>query len=106
MREEDGELIQVDTDGNIKERVDSVGPYCVTEDHALLYTSFDDDEDEDEDKNEYGICIKKKTSRRIISFLETENSEDVEFSYQRSHFGITTYTFLARTLFSKLSRYD
>lgn len=80
VRDKEGdELIQVDTDENIIERVDSLGPCCVTEDHALLYKSFsfDDDEDEDEDENEYGNCIKKKTSCKIITLLKTKKMEDV-----------------------------
>lgn len=108
VREEDGELIQVDTDGNIKERVDSMGPYCVTKDHALLYTSFDDDEDEDEDKNEYGICIKKKTSCRIITLLKTKKMEDVfgiHSSFINGHIlvliGIRNTTYLY-----KITRYN
>lgn len=64
-------LIQLDTDGNIKDEVDSMGQFCVTKDDALLYTSkrFDDDEDD--------FCIKKKTSQETVTLLKTEKNEHV-----------------------------
>lgn len=69
------QLFQVDTDGNIIEIFNCQGPYCVTEDGALLYMSDNDDEDEDE----YGhvTYIKKKTSLRTVTLLKIENLENV-----------------------------
>lgn len=77
VTDEDGELIQVDTDGNVIERRYLPGPNCVTKDGALLYQSdpFSDDEDEDEDKP--GIRIKKRTSLRTVTLLKTEESGEV-----------------------------
>lgn len=43
---------------------------------AFLYQSLTFDKDEDENEDNYDICIKKKTSLRTISLLETEKSED------------------------------
>lgn len=67
------EVIQVDTDGIIKDEVNSIGPFCVTKDDALLYKSnFEDDED-----GENVLCIKKKTSLRTVTLLKTEKNERV-----------------------------
>lgn len=70
-------IIQVDNNGNVKERVYSSGPCCVSKDDALLYKPdpFYEDEDEDDDKN--GDRIKKKTTRISITLLKTEKSENV-----------------------------
>lgn len=73
--ESEEELFQVDTDGTIIETVNFPGPYCVTEDGALLYMS--DDEDEDEDEYGHVYYIKKKTSLRTVTLLKIENSGNV-----------------------------
>nr|XP_034305556.1 uncharacterized protein LOC117682342 isoform X2 [Crassostrea gigas] len=68
------EIIQVDNNGNVKEKVYSSGPFCVSKDDALLYKSdwFDKDEDEDEVKDKYGDRVKKKTSEISTTLLQTE----------------------------------
>lgn len=82
------DLIQLDTDGNIKDKVDSMGQFCVTKDDALLYTSemFEDDED--------GLCIKKKTSQETVTLLKTEKNEhvcDIHSSVINGHILVLTY---------------
>lgn len=75
-----GDLIQVDTDGNQKDEVDSKGQFCVTKDDALLYTSFkfeDDEDGEDDEDDEYDLCIKKKTSQETVTLLKIEKYEEV-----------------------------
>lgn len=65
------ELIQVDIDGNIIQRVDLRGPHCVTEDGALLYTSYLSSDDE----NKPSICIRKRTSLKTVTLFKTDNWE-------------------------------
>lgn len=71
------EIIQVDNNGSVKQKVYSLGPFCVSKDDALLYKSHPFYEDEDEDEDKYGDRIKKKTSLISITLLKTEESEDV-----------------------------
>lgn len=68
----DYKLIQVDTDGNIKDEVKSPGEFCVTEDDALLYTSY-----AFEDEDDHALYIKKKTSQETVTLLKTEENENV-----------------------------
>nr|XP_034304412.1 uncharacterized protein LOC117681961 isoform X4 [Crassostrea gigas] len=79
--EDAGEIIQVDNNGNVKEKFYSSGPFCVSKDDALLYKSDrfdkDEDEDEDEDEDKYGDRVKKKTSEISITLLKTKKSEDI-----------------------------
>lgn len=70
-------LIQVDTDGNIKDEVKSPRGFCVTEDDALLYTSYI----EHIGLNDRALCIKKKTSQETVTLLKTEENEDVQDIY-------------------------
>lgn len=69
------EVIQVDTDGIIKDKVSSMGPFCVTEDDALLYSSNAFEDDEDDEDGENVLCIKKKTSLKTVTLLKTEKNE-------------------------------
>lgn len=71
------EVIQFDTDGIIEDKVSSMGPFCVTEDDALLYTSNAFEDDEDDEDGEHVLCIKKKTSLRTVTLLKTEKNERV-----------------------------
>nr|XP_034308373.1 uncharacterized protein LOC117683311 isoform X2 [Crassostrea gigas] len=79
--EDAGEIIQVDNNGNVKEKFYSSGPFCVSKDDALLYKSDwfdkDEDEDEDEDEDKYGDRVKKKTSEISTTLLKTKISEDM-----------------------------
>lgn len=72
-------IFQVDNNGNKKIKVYSSGPFCVSEDGALLYKSdpIYEDEDEDEDEDKSGDRIKKQTSQISITLLKTEKLEDV-----------------------------
>lgn len=70
---DDCKLIQVDIDGNIIQRVDLLGPHCVTEDGALLYTSDPSSDDENGYKDESSICIRKRTSLTTVTLSNTEN---------------------------------
>lgn len=69
---EDGEdkLLQVDTNGNAVDEVDSQGPCCVTDDGALLYV-------ESSEMGEIATCIKRKTDEGTETLLTTEIFEDV-----------------------------
>lgn len=114
MSDFDDEIIQVDNNGNVKEKVYSSGPFCVSKDDALLYKSdpIDEDEDEDEDKN--GDRIKKRTSRISITLLKTEKSEDVVGIYSSFVNGhilvliqmLSTVTESPRLVSHKIIRYD
>lgn len=71
------EIYQVDNNGKMKEKVYSLGLFCVSKDDALLYKSDPVYENEEQDVNKYGDRIKKRTSRISITLLKTEKSEDV-----------------------------
>lgn len=108
----DGDLIQVDTDGNLKDEVDSNGQFCVTKDDALLYTSIKFEDDEDDEDDEYDLCIKKKTSQETVTLLKTEKYEkvcDIHSSAINGHilvlFNVRVPTFPPLYLF-KITRYS
>lgn len=61
----DYKLMQVDTDGNIKDEVKSPGEFCVTEDDALLYTSY-----AFEDEDDHALYIKKRLHKKLSHYLK------------------------------------
>lgn len=77
VTDQDCQQIQVDTDGNVIERVYLPEPSCVTEDGAFLYKSDPSSDDENEYEDEPSICIKKRTSLRTVTLLKTEESGEV-----------------------------
>lgn len=110
MSKFDHEIIQVDNNGNMKEKVFSSGPFCVSKDDALLYKSHPFGEDEDEEEYEDGDHIKKETSQISITLLKTKESEDVVgiySSFVHGHILVLVSTenerFLRR---HKIARYD
>lgn len=108
-------LTQVDTSGNVIDKVDSYKPFCVTEDGALLYASCTFIEFPN------GGCkietsIKKKTSMGTITLLKTEKMEHVigiDSSFVNGHIliliGRTNFHFHhagAEISYYKISKYD
>lgn len=109
---DDAELIQVDTDGNIIAEIESTGPFCVTEDDALLYASYAFENDED---GEYVHYIKRKTSKETVTLFKTEENEsvwDICSSHINGHIlvliliGNVSNSIRNRSFFYKITRYN